>query len=128
MLKGVYCNFGLPKRILSDNGSCFRSFEFINFHAKLNVKVEKCSAYNHNSAGSVERMVQTIKQIMMKNADEAWLVMLIYRSTDIPGLNKSPGEILNGRKYRTGLPVVDIRSKDSEAEIEKLVENRSKWP
>ena len=61
---------------------------------------------------------------MMKNADKAWLAMLIFRSTDIPGLNKSPGEILNGRKYRTGLPVVDIRSKDSEAEIEKLAENR----
>ena len=22
-LKGVYCDFGLPKRILSDNGPCF---------------------------------------------------------------------------------------------------------
>ena len=125
-LKGIYCDFGLPKRILSDNGPCFRSFEFIDFHAKLNVTVEKCSAYNHNSVGSVERMVQTIKQIMAKNADEAWLAMLIFRSTDIPGLNKSPGEILNGRKYRTGLPVIDVCSKDSEIEIERLAENQSK--
>ena len=125
-LKGIYCNFGLPKRILSDNGPCFKAFEFIDFHAKLNITVEKCSAYNHNSVGSVERMVQTIKQIMAKNADEAWLAMLIFRSTNIPGLNKSPGEILNGRKYRTGLPVIDVHTKDSEIEIEKLVENRSK--
>ena len=51
-LKGIYCDFGLPKRVLSDNGPCFRSFEFMNFHSKLNVKVEKCSAYNHNSVGS----------------------------------------------------------------------------
>ena len=125
-LKGIYCDFGLPKRILSDNGPCFKSFEFIDFHAKLNISVEKSSAYNHNSVGSVERMVQTIKQIMAKNADEAWLAMLIFRATDIPGLNKSPGEILNGRKYRTGLPVIDIRTKDSEMEIEKLSENRTK--
>ena len=125
-LKGIYCDFGLPKRVLSDNGPCFRSVEFIDFHAKLNVKVEKCSAYNHNSVGSVERMVQTIKQIMMKNANEAWLTMLIYRSTDIPGLNKCPAGILNGRRYRTGLPVIDVRSKESEIEIEKLAENRSK--
>ena len=89
-------------------GRVLRSFEFIDFHAKLNITVEKCSAYNHNSVRSVERMVQTIKQIMAKNADEAWLAMLIFRSTDIPGLNKSPGEILNGRNYRTGLPVIDI--------------------
>ena len=122
-LKGIYCDFGLPKRILSDNGPCFKSFEFVDFHAKLNITVEKSSVYNHNS---VEQMVQTIKQIMAKNADEAWLAMLIFRATDIPGLNKSPGEILNGRKYRTGLLVIDVHTKDSELEIEKLSENRSK--
>ena len=48
------------------------------------------------------------------------------QATDIPGLNKSPGEILNGRKYRTGLPVIDVHKKDSELEIEKLSENRAK--
>ena len=34
--------------------------------------------------------------------------------------------ILNGRKYRTGLPVIDVHKKDTEREIEKLSENRSK--
>ena len=24
-LKGIYCDFGLPKRVLSDNGPCFKS-------------------------------------------------------------------------------------------------------
>ena len=95
-LKGVYSDFGLPRRVLTDNGPCFRSQEFINFHAKLNVAVEKSSAYNHQSVGSVEQMVQTIKQILVKNAENAWLAMLIFRSTDIPGVNKSPSEILNG--------------------------------
>ena len=81
---------------------------------------------NHQSVGAVERMVQTIKQIMAKNTDEAWLAMLIFRATDIPSLNQSPGAILNGRKYRTGLPVIDVHKKDTEREIEKLSENRSK--
>ena len=48
-LKGVYCDFGLPKKILSDNGPCFRAEDFIEFHAKLGIKVEKSSAYNHAS-------------------------------------------------------------------------------
>ena len=125
-LKGIYCNFGLPRRVLSDNGPCFKSHEFVDFHTKLNVSVEQTSAYNHQSVGAVECMVQTIKQIMAKNADEAWLAMLIFRATDIPGLNKSPGEILNGRKYRIGLPVIDVCKKDTEREIEKLSENRAK--
>ena len=125
-LKGIYCDFGLPKRVLSNNGPCFKSHEFVDFHIKLNVPIEKTSAYNHISVGSVERMVQKIKQIMARNADEAWLAMLIFRATDIPGLNKSPGEILNGRKYRTGLPVIDVHKKDTEMEIEKLSESRAK--
>ena len=70
-LKGVYCDFGLPRRVLSDNGPCFSSQEFIDFYAKLNVLVEKSSAYNHQSVGSVKGMVQTIKQIMVKNAKNA---------------------------------------------------------
>ena len=125
-LKGIYCDFGLPKRVLTDNEPCFKSYEFVNFHLKLNVSIEKISAYNHISVGAVERMVQTIKQIMAKNADEAWLAMSIFSATDIPGLNKSPGENLKGRKYRTGLPVTDIHKKDTEREIEKLSEDRAK--
>ena len=122
VLKGVYCDFRLPKRVLTDNGSCFRSQEFSEFHAKFGISVEKSSAYNHQSIGSVERMVQMIKQIMTKNADDAWLTMLIFRATDIPGINESPGEILNGRKYQTGLPVIDVNDKSTEEEIEKLSE------
>ena len=40
-LKGVYCDFGLPKRVLTDNGPRFRSKEFNEFHAKFNVSIEK---------------------------------------------------------------------------------------
>ena len=60
-LKGVYCDLGLPKKVLTDNGPCFKSQNFVAIHAKLNVSVEKSCAYNHQSVGSVERMVQTIK-------------------------------------------------------------------
>ena len=33
-LKGIYCDFGLPRRIISDSGPCFKSKEFIEFHTK----------------------------------------------------------------------------------------------
>ena len=119
-LKGVYSNFGLPRRVLTDNGPCFKSQEFANFHAKFNINVEKSSAYNHQSVGSVECMVQSIKQIMVKNAENAWLAVLIFRATDIPGINKSPSEILNGRKYRANLPTINIHQRSNETELEKL--------
>ena len=50
--------------------------------------------------------------------------MLIYRATNIPGINKSPSELLNGRKYRTNLPVIDFHKKETEREVEKLYEKR----
>ena len=50
-LKGIYCDFGLPRKVLSDNGPCFRAEEFVNFHTKLGIVVEKSSSYNHQSVG-----------------------------------------------------------------------------
>ena len=69
-------------------------------------------------------MVQTIKQILSKNDDNAWLAMLIYKATVIPGIHRSPSEILSGRKFRTNLPMIDVHSKDNEEEIEKLYQKR----
>ena len=54
-LKSIYVDFGLPKRVLSDNGPCFKAREFHEFHKKLGVMVEHCSAYNHQSVGSAEQ-------------------------------------------------------------------------
>ena len=45
-LKGIYCNFGLPKKIISDNGPCFKTVDFVEFHDKLGVMTETCSAYH----------------------------------------------------------------------------------
>ena len=65
-------------------------------------------------------MVQTIKQTMIRNTENAWLAILIFRATDIPGINKSPSEILSGCKFRTNLPIIDAHQKSNETEIEKM--------
>ena len=69
---------------------------------------ETCSAYNHTSVGSVERMVQMVKQIMTKNPNNTWLAMLIFKATMLPEVQKSPSEIFNSCKYRTNLPMIDF--------------------
>ena len=50
--------------------------------------------------------------------------MLIFRSTEIPGVNKSPSEILNGRKYSTNLPMIDMHHKSNESDIVSLAGKR----
>ena len=94
-LKGIYCDFGLPRKIISDNGPCFRSEDFKEFHTKLGVSTDMISSYNHASLGSAEQMVQTVKQIMIKNPQNTWLGMLIFKATMIPEVQKSPSELLN---------------------------------
>ena len=120
VLKGIYCDFGQPKKIISDNGLCFKAVDFKEFHAKLGVVTETCSAYNHASVGSVEGMVQMVKQIMTKNPNNAWLAMLIFKATLIPEIQKSPAELLNNHKYRTNLPMIDFSHNDES--VEKLIQ------
>ena len=127
-LKGIYCDLRLPKGIISDNGPCFKAKEFIEFHTKLRVVTETCSAYNHTSVGTAERMVQTMKQIMIKNPQNAWLAMLIFKATMIPEIQKSPSELLSSCKYRTNLPMIDFsQSKHDEpvGEIDSKMQAQS---
>ena len=120
-LKGIYCDFGLPKRIISDNGPCFKAKEFDEFHAKLGVVTETISSYNHASLGSAERMVQMVKQIMIKNPQNAWLGTLVFKATMIPEVQKSPSELLNSCKYRIKLPMIDFSLSKNDEPIEKLI-------
>ena len=43
---------------------------------------------------------------------------------DIPGVNKSPSKILNGQKFMTNLPMIDVHQKPSKSEIENLAMKR----
>ena len=89
---------------------------------------ETCSAYNHVSLGTAERMVQTIKQIMVKNPQNAWLAMLIFKATMIPEVQKSPSELLNSCKYRTNLPMIDYTQSRNAEPIEKLIQKHDIKP
>ena len=120
-LKGIYCGFGLPKKIISNNGPCFKAVDFKEFHTKLGLVTETCSAYNHMSVGSVERMVQTVKQIMTKNPNNTWLAMLIFKAAMIPEIQKSPSKLLNSHKYRTNLPMIDFSQLRNDEPVEKLI-------
>ena len=72
-------------------------------------------------------MIQTVKQIMTKNSKNVWLTMLIFKATYIPSINKSLAELLNARKYRTNLTMIDLnQNKSNETENETLVGKHQK--
>ena len=122
----MYCDFGLPRKIITYNGPYFKAVDFKEFHGKLGVTTQTSSAYNHQSVGSVEQMVQTVKQIMIKNLQNAWIAMLIFKAMWIPDVHKSLVELLNLRKVHTNLPMIDLNQKVNEPKLDSLVDKCQK--
>ena len=108
-LKDVFSNFGIPETIVSDNGPCYKSQEFNNFCAKFEINHITGALYNHQANSIAEHMIQTIKQLMVKNQNNTWLAMLILK-TPINGIDKSPAELLCNRCFRTNIPMIQHAS------------------
>ena len=68
------------------------------------------SAYNHQANAIAERSIQTIKNLVAKNPRDVWLALLIFKSTPITDIDKSPSELLCSQRFRTNLPMMQHAS------------------
>ena len=109
-LKNVFSDFGIPETIISDNGPYYKSQEFNNFCAKFEINHITGASYNHQANSITECMIQTIKQLMVKNQNDAWLAMLILKSTPMNGIDRSLAELLCNRHFRTNIPMIQHAS------------------
>uniref|UniRef100_A0A4W3IMK3 Integrase catalytic domain-containing protein n=1 Tax=Callorhinchus milii TaxID=7868 RepID=A0A4W3IMK3_CALMI len=84
MTKGIFARHGIPKEIMSDNGSQFSSKEYKTFTRQWEINHKTTSPEYPQSKGLVEREIQTIKK-MWKKIDNAkadkHLAILAYRNT-----------------------------------------------
>ena len=109
-LKDVFRNFGIPESIISDNGPCYKSQEFITFCAKFEINHITGASYNNQANSIAKGMIQTIKQLMVKNQGDTWLALLILKSTPLNGIDRSPAELLCNRHFRTNMPIIQPAS------------------
>lgn len=101
ILRQIFAMFGLPRVLVSDNGTQFTSSEFKNF-LKLNGIIHKRSApYHPATNGLAERFVQTLKEklgTLKDNGDELQFnvvqILAKYRLTPHTVTRKSPSEII----------------------------------
>ena len=108
-LRLLFSRFGVPKTIVSDNGTQFTSKEFEEFCKALSIEHLTIAIYHPRSNGLAERFVDTFKRALKKNqgmdTDEKSLenFLSVYRITPNPNTNAglSPAELMFARKIRS---------------------------
>jgi hypothetical protein len=118
-LRSTFAIHGLPKTIVSDNGSNFCSEEFEEFLAKNGIHYRRTAPYHPASNGLAERAVQTFKEGMKKMSNKESLetrgsrFLFKYRITPHSTTGIAPAEMLMSRKPRSRLDVLhpDVRQR-----------------
>lgn len=102
MLDEIFCVFGLPRMIVSDNGPQFISFEFKEYCESQGILHVRSSPYHPRTNGLAERLVRTFKSRMTSKAGNVKSRLLeflfAYRNTPHTTTGKSPSEVMFGRR------------------------------
>lgn len=104
---------GLPRTIVSDNGTQFTSAEFQRFCDLNSIRHRTTAPFHPASNGQAERFVRTFKSSFGKIVSEVQdhqkallKFLLTYRTSPNPQSGKSPAELLHGRQPRNLLSVL----------------------
>ena len=71
VIKNIDCRYGLPRKIVSDNGTQFESDEFTSFYQKNGIIKSFSSVARPQGNGQVEVVNKTLKASMKKRLEEA---------------------------------------------------------
>ena len=99
-LKSMFLRHGIPALLVSDNGPQFISREMQEFAEQYSFTHNTSSPHYHQSNGMAERTVKTVKQLL-RDTPDPYRTLLSYRSSPLPWCDKSPSELLIGRRVRT---------------------------
>ncbi|XP_041350869.1 uncharacterized protein K02A2.6-like [Gigantopelta aegis] len=93
---------GIPETLVSDNGPQYSSREFASFCKSWGITHVTSSPLYPQSNGFIERMVQTVKNLLKKSessGQDPYLALLAYRTTPIDNKLAAPAKLLNNRDY-----------------------------
>lgn len=115
----IFSRFGIPKIIVSDNGTTFISEKFQKFLKLLGIKHIRSAPYDPAINVLAERFVQTLKRNSKKSTGNETIQQILstflfyYRITPIPEFNKFPSELMFGRTVRNKLDLLfpEIKTK-----------------
>ncbi|UYV71932.1 K02A2.6-like, partial [Cordylochernes scorpioides] len=110
-LRCLFARFGIPRTLVSDNGTGFTSEEFRQFMTRNGICHLRTAPFHPSSNGLAERAVQTIKTGLKKVqqgsiSQRLAEILLGYRRTPIASIGKSPSEMMFGHNIRSRLDLI----------------------
>ncbi|XP_059076609.1 uncharacterized protein LOC131875907 [Cryptomeria japonica] len=111
ILENIITRFGVPARIIFDNGMAFRSKEFNTFYEEYGIKISHSSPYHPQRNGQAEssnkNIIKIIKRVLGQNK-RAWdskmnLSLWEDRITVKKSIGRSPHEPFYGKRSRLPL-------------------------
>lgn len=111
VLRDLFARFGLPKSLVSDNGTAFSSEEFRRFMSRNGITHIRTAPYHPNSNGIAERSVRTTKSALKKItegpiAQRLARFLFSYRRSPLAATGRSPAENMFGRPMRCSLDLL----------------------
>ena len=134
----VFSRVGVPKEILTDQGSNFTSQLLAEVYRLLHIQPIKTSPYHPQTDGLVERFNQTLKAMLRKTVlDEGkdwdkWVPYLLFAYREVPQSSTgfSPFELVYGRQVRGPLDILketwERSNKSSESIISYVISMQEK--
>ena len=106
-MKAHIARYGIPNKLISDNGPNFTSREFNLFTDSYNIENINSSPTKAQSNDKAENSVKTAKKIMQKalNAHSDPYLVFLDRNTPTEGYTASPAWRMLNRRTRTLLPM-----------------------
>ena len=107
-LMKIFARVGIPKEILTDQGSNFQSQELYRL---LHIGALRTSPYHPQTDGLVERFNKTLKDMLKKTEGKDWdrlipFLLFAYREVPQESTGFSPLELLYGREVQGPLDVI----------------------
>jgi hypothetical protein len=116
--RSLFARYGLPSRVVTDNGPQFIADDFKGFLKNNGIKHTLCPPYHPASNGQAEIGVQTFKRIFKKFKrdlplrDKVSTVLFSYRNTPHSTTGKTPAELFLKRSPKTRLSLTKPSLRD----------------
>lgn len=107
-LRNIFATFGIPRKVMSDNGTAFISQEIKSFYHSNGITAVTSAPYHPATNGQAERMVQQLKKALAKGEKDTvkrTLARFLYKqhTTVHTATGKTPAWMFLGRELPSPL-------------------------